>query len=249
MKILIFSGTTEGRTLSWQLAAAGAEVTVSVATEYGREIQGEIPGILTLRGRMQREEMVRVLRGMTLCVDATHPYAARVTQELQQACKDAGVEYLRLLRPESPLPVENTAVFTSAPEAVAYLARTEGPILLTTGTRELSIWAGIDPARLFPRILPSHAGLAACEALRIPHRNILALQGPFSTELNTALIRQYHIRYLVTKDGGTPGGFPEKAEAARITGTTLIVIRRPPETGFTYNEVLARCQNLIPKKL
>ena len=79
----------------------------------------------------------------------------------------------------------------------------------------------------------------------IPHRNIIAMQGPFSKELNAAMIRQYGVRYLVSKDGGGPGGFPEKAAAAKETGAQLIVLRRPADSGFGFEEVLNLCKTRI----
>ena len=87
-------------------------------------------------------------------------------------------------------------------------------------------------------MLPSHEGITACEAAGIPHRNIIAMQGPFSEELNAALLHQYRIAWLVTKDGGAAGGFPEKARAAERCGTKLIVLRRPEETGESMSEIL-----------
>ena len=67
------------------------------------------------------------------------------------------------------------------------------------------------------------------------------MQGPFSREMNAALIRQFEIRFVVTKDGGGPGGFPEKAAAAKETGAQLIVLRRPEESGLSFDEVLKDC--------
>ena len=87
--------------------------------------------------------------------------------------------------------------------------------------------------------------LAACESAGIPHRNIIAMQGPFTREVNEAILRMFSIRYLVTKESGEAGGFPEKAEAAEHTGVTLLVIRRPPEQGRSYDEVLALCLKLL----
>ena len=79
----------------------------------------------------------------------------------------------------------------------------------------------------------------------IPHRNIIAMQGPFSTELNIALIRQYAVRYIVSKDGGGPGGFPEKLQAAKETGAQLLVLRRPAESGLGFDEALNLCKSRI----
>lgn len=239
MKIVIFGGTTEGRELSKLLAEAGASVTVCVATEYGEEEQGRIFGVETRTGPLSASEKQELLRDAALCVDATHPYARHVTASVKAACAEAGAEYLRLLRP--PCDMEGSIAVDSAAEAAACLREHEGRVLLTTGARELPAYAGLDPERLFPRVLPCHESIAACEALGIPHRNIIAMQGPFSRELNTAMIRQYGIRRVVTKDGGGPGGFPEKLAAAKETGAQLIVLRRPDEDGMSFDDVLSLC--------
>ena len=243
MKIVIFGGTTEGRRLSKLLAEAGASVTVCVATEYGEEEQGSVPGVATRTGPLSAEEKQTLLCDAALCVDATHPYASHVTESVKAACARANVEYIRLLRPACD--TEDAVVFDSVKEAAEWLREREGRVLLTTGAKELSAYACLDPGRLIPRVLPSHEALNACEALGIPHRNIVAMQGPFTAELNAATIRQYGVRYVVTKDGGGPGGFPEKAQAARETGAQLIVLRRPADSGLPFCEVLNLCKTRI----
>lgn len=243
MKIIIFSGTTEGRLLSHLLAEKGADVTVCVATEYGCEEQGEAPGITVLTGRKTVEEMVELLGGSDLCVDATHPYAVEVTKSVRRACGEAGVPYRRLLRDQS---ADTDAIAVDSAEAAAkLLADREGNILLATGMKELPAFAGISPARLYPRVLPTGDSIAACERAGIPHRNIIAMQGPFSRELNEALIRQFNIAFLVTKDGGKAGGFQEKVQAAENTGVRMLLIRRPEETGETFEDVVRSCEEMM----
>ena len=239
MHIVIFGGTTEGRELSERLAAAGAQLTVCVLTDYGEESQGELPGVRTHVGALTAQEKHQLLSDAALCVDATHPYATHVSASVKAACERDSVPYLRLRRPASQ--TEGAVVVEDAAAAAAYLRERPGNILLTTGSRNLAAFRAIDPERLYPRVLPSHAGIEACEALGIPHRNILAMQGPFSREMNTAIIRQYAIRWLVTKDGGAAGGFPEKAEAAKETGAGLIVLRRPGEEGEDFARILDLC--------
>ena len=109
----------------------------------------------------------------------------------------------------------------------------------------LAALAGRGAPRLYPRVLPTVAGITACEGAGIPHRNIIAMQGPFTLELNLALMQQFHIRYLVTKDGGSAGGFAEKAQAAAQSGAALVVLRRPEECGETAEEILQRCRELL----
>ena len=229
MRAVVFSGTTEGRAFSKQLGALGADVLVSVATDLGAEEQGSAPGVTVRAGRLEPEEMTALLQGADLCIDATHPYAVEATKNI------------RLLRAPSPLP-EGALVFAGAAEAARELARTEGNVLLTTGAKELGAFSPIAPERCYPRVLPTQEGIAACEAAGVPHRNIIAMQGPFSRALNEALIQQFEIRWLVTKDGGAAGGFAEKVQAAQSTGAQLVVLRRPPEQGQTAQEILNLCK-------
>lgn len=244
MRAVVFSGTTEGRVFSKQLAGLGAEVIVSVATPLGAEEQGKMSGVTVRCGRQEPDAMAAMLKSADLCVDATHPYAVEATKNIRAACGQTGVEYHRLLRPASPLPA-GSAVLETAMQAAEFLGKTEGNILLATGAKELAAFAGIDPNRLFPRVLPTVEGIAACEKANIPHKNILAMQGPFSYELNVALMQQFHIQFMVTKDGGAAGGFNEKVRAAQACGAQLVVIRRPAEQGETAEEILRRCKEML----
>ena len=246
MKLIIFGGTTEGRELSEHMAAAGAQVTVCVATEYGGETQPAGDHLAVRIGPMTAEEKQTLLSDADLCVDATHPYASHITVSVREACEKAGTPYRRLLRRESE--ADDARAFDTAADAAAYLQDREGNVLLTTGAKELPAFASLDPARLYPRVLASHAALDACEAIGVPRKNIIAMQGPFSQALNEAILRQFEIRFLVTKDGGAPGGFPEKAAAAKTTGAELILLHRPEETGNTYEDILALCLNIQTKQ-
>ena len=126
MNILIFSGTADGRRLSRHLADQGADVTVCVATEYGSEEQGEYAGIRVLAGRLDAEGMKALLPGFALCIDATHPYALRVSENLRAACACAGVPYRRLLR--AACGAEDAVIVSDAAEAAEFLSRTEGSV-------------------------------------------------------------------------------------------------------------------------
>ena len=244
MKVLVFGGTTEGRLLARELSALGAQVTVSVATALGAEELRGVPPLTVCVGRKDTRQMREMLPGFAVCVDATHPYAAEASGNIRAACLAAGVPYRRLLRGASALPPDSVVV-PDAPAAARWLAGTQGNILLATGAKELAAFAGLDAERLYPRVLPTVAGITACEGAGIPHRNIIAMQGPFTLELNLALMQQFHIRYLVTKDGGSAGGFAEKAQAAAQSGAALVVLRRPEECGETAEEILQRCRELL----
>lgn len=236
MNILVFGGTTEGRLLAERLAALGYAVTVSVATELGAEELSGIPGLTVLVGRRDEAGIRRLVRGFALCIDATHPYAAEVTGHIRAACEQERVPLRRLLRAESP--VEDCVRVESCAQAAEYLARRPGNVLVATGAKELSAFAALDPRRVFARVLPTHMGIEACEKLGLPHRNILALQGPFTQKLNEAMLEQYQIRWMVTKDGGGAGGFAEKQAAARAAGAGLILVDRPLDNGVSMETIL-----------
>lgn len=237
MKILLFGGTTEGRVLAQKLLALGHAVTVSVATALGAEMLGDFPKDHILTGRLEQPAIARRLPDYALCIDATHPYAVEVTKNIQAACEATGTPLRRLLRQESATEATWVTV-ESTEQAAAFLQTTEGNILLTTGAKELPAFASLAPTRLYPRVLPTHAALDACEALGIPHKNILALQGPFTREMNKAMLTQYNVKWLVTKDGGKAGGFTDKADAAHEKHVPLVLIRRPQEDGQTMEEIL-----------
>ena len=244
MKILVFGGTTEGRILAGRLSALGHAVTVSVATEQGAQQLKGIP-CRVLTGEMEEEEIAGILPGYDLVVDATHPYAANVSANIRKACTRTGTAMERILRQASDM--DGCLIMADHSRAAAFLAGTTGNILLAIGTRGLLLYGQIDPERIYARVLPSQKALLECEKLNIRTSHILAMQGPFSTELNAAILRQFHIRYLVTKDGGSEGGFPQKREAALLTGAVLVVVRRPePEekgrNGISMEDFLARIQ-------
>ena len=163
---------------------------------------------------------------------------AQVSADYFTAAGDTGIDQAAALRKLADMASRMTDVDF-------LICSTQGNVLLTTGAKELAAFAALSPERLFPRVLPTREGIAACEAASIPHKNIIAMQGPFSYALNCALIKQFSIRYLVTKDGGAVGGFAEKAQAAQDTGAQLIVVRRPAENGQTAAQILARCKEVL----
>lgn len=234
-RILIFGGTTEGRALAQRLGEAGYDVIVSVATDLGAE---ELEGVkAAVRvGRLDEEQMTRLIPAFDLVIDATHPYAVEVTRCVREACRRCNVPLRRLLRAQSQ--TEGCIRVDSCAQACDYLASRLGNVLLTTGAKELLAFRALEPERVFARVLPTHPSLEACEALGLPHRNILALQGPFSEAMNIAMLEQYQIRWLVTKDGGRAGGFEEKLRAARRAGADVILVGRPPEEGLTMEAIL-----------
>ncbi len=233
-KIIIFSGTTEGRRLSEALIAAGIAHSVCVATEYGEELQPKDELVCIEEGRKTAGEMCSLFaEGTLLVADATHPFATEVTANIQEAAKRCGVRYIRVLREAGETP-ENAAgadYFGSAAECAEAAEKTEGRIFFTTGSKELAAMCEkiSDLSRVYVRVLPSVNAIEACLDAGIKQDHIIGMQGPFTKDMNLALIKQYGISCMVTKESGITGGFDEKISACREAGIKALVIKRPAE--------------------
>ena len=240
-KLLIFGGTFEGRTLCERLSAAGMPADVCTATAYGSERLTPLAHITVHSRRLDAGEMLHFIRkgGFVRVIDATHPYAREVTENIREACGIAEVEYIRLLREEKMYPTLRTVESVAA--AVEFLAGQEGRVLVTTGSRNLAAYCRLPDwsKRLFIRVLPSPEVMAHCYDLGFTGDHIIAMQGPFSQELNAALLRQFDCAWLVTKNTGIAGGMEEKIAAAQETGAKVLIVDRPmKEAGLSLVEVL-----------
>lgn len=238
-KICLFAGTTEGRQLAEALHRF-YDLTVCVATPYGETLLDGIGEITVHAGRMDAAEMERFFseNGFVRVIDATHPYAVTVTENIRAACEKTGLFLLRVLRETGG--AHDAVCVPSIPAARDYLLHTQGNILLTTGAKELSDYAGLDMTRVWARVLPLSSSLDACAQAGILSSHIIAMQGPFSMELNLTLLKQIGAKWMVTKVSGRSGGFAEKLDAARAADVTPILIGQPPQTeGVSLKEALS----------
>lgn len=199
--------------------------------------------IKVLRGRMDRYQMEEFIRnqGIHLVIDATHPHARLVSEEIQEACGRTGVRLERCLRAGGEQnKARDWVEVDSIQEAVSFLSSVSGVIFATTGSKELEVLCQIPDyqKRVYARVLPTSNVLKKCEKLGITGSHLIAMQGPFSTEMNTLFLRQTKAEWLLTKDSGRAGGFQEKVEAARENGTRVVVIRRPEEDGISLEEAM-----------
>ena len=236
-KVLLFGGTGEGRALAEWMAAGGSSYTVCVATEYGDIPPPAGAGRPMWAGWTAGKWEALMRAGDTPGGGRHHPYAVEVTEHIRAAAEAAGLPVLRLVRQSDGGELCRRAKDMAG--AADMLEQMPGHVLLTTGSKELHHFARPGLAeRCYTRVLPMADSLERCLTLGFPPKNIICMQGPFSRELNVALLRQYHIQTLVTKDTGGYGGFREKAEAAREAGCALLVVERPSrETGLTLEEI------------
>jgi precorrin-6x reductase len=196
------------------------------------------PNLTIHEGRLDEHGMMVLLEEEQprLVLDATHPHAQEVTRVICAACHKTGLPYVRVLRKAaSDLPMmigeENRIWVDTAQEAAQILKTDQEKVLLTTGSKELHIFTEDLKLRerIFARVLPTSKVIAMCEEQGLSGKQIIAMQGPFSTDMNVALLRATGAKWLVTKESGAAGGYQEKLDAAGICGVKTIIIGRPAE--------------------
>ena len=265
MKVVIFGGTTEGRQLAGYLIQLNKQqkmqniqVHVCVASEYGAQVLPEDDALKVHVGRLDQADMQEFLQAVQadICVDATHPYAVLVTQNIYQACKVVGVPYVRVRRDmqeeqenaDPDMQMSGTHIgdadgkrYTDETSdsiyvgdiqaAVDYLKGVTGNILITTGSKELHLYTQIPDygSRCTARVLPTRSVVEACTELGFTGKHLICMQGPFDLEMNLATLRYADADFMVTKASGKNGGYDEKCEAALAAGVQLVVIGRPKE--------------------
>ncbi len=242
--ILLIGGTSETALLATALAGAGFDVLVSTATEIPLAV-GTDPKITRRVGALDRAGMLRLAtgRGVSVIVDASHPYATSVRANARRTAAQLKIPYFGWVRPPV-LDRDADVIFCEnhqlAAEAACSFRR---PVLLTIGSGNVAPYvaaakqAGV---RLIVRVLAHRDSLEACRRAGVQESDIISGRGPFSVEENLAVLRRFNIGAIVTKDSGAAGGVPAKIEAARLHGCRVVVVQRPEESGDpTFSEVSA----------
>ncbi len=267
--IAVFSGTSEGRELSEKLSLSGYYVDVFVATDYGEKVINKNDFLHVNSGRLQERDIVNYLMEVKPAVvfDATHPHAKIITENIKNACEKTNSKYIRVSRElydvksfddlmaaniDYDFCKNNITVVKSIEEAKALLDKWTTTvdiknIMLTTGVKELSYFADVSyKDRLFARVLPGSESIAITEGLGFKSKNVIAMEGPFSVMMNKALIDQYNVSVLVTKNSGKRGGFIEKIKACYESNTEVIIIEpdNENECGISVDEAIKLAESI-----
>lgn len=239
--IWLLAGTTEGRQLAEWLAGKAATVYVSAATAYGASLLPQADNINIQGGRLDYEAMAAFAEQVhpDMIIDATHPYALVVTENIRKLCAAKHIVRYRIVRPAEE--EDAAVVVSSAAAAVQWLRQREGNVFLTTGSKDLAAFTLLPQyaERVTVRILPVQDSLRKALDLGYHPSRIIAMQGPFSEDLNRAMFLQCRATFVVTKDSGRIGGYEEKAAAAEKAGARLLVIGRKEETGQRTEDMIA----------
>ena len=241
--LLIFGGTTEGRELAETLSDKGQRVILSVATQYGKEMIPQQSQYLQIKvGRLDHIEMSRIItaNGIGIVIDATHPYAVEVSKHIKQACGTTMTEYLRLLRDTSGYDEDMTMADTIEESCTMV---EDGNVLATTGSKQIGEYTQLVDykQRLYARVLPTQESIDLCKKAGLDDDHIITSFGVLSVAENMEMMARYQIKTMITKDGGTKGGFGEKRLACKQGNIKCIVVKRPMvEDGFSMTEILEK---------
>lgn len=246
MKIFLTAGTEDGRKLAEFLTRHGHNITASVVSDYGKKILQQYDGIKISDKSLNADELTENLRGnFEILVDATHPYAVNVSQNAIDACRRAEIPYIRFEREEVEVDAENIFKVDSYESAAVKAAELGKNIFITTGSRNLKKFIdspALKDCNLTVRILPTAEVLKECESYGLTPKQIIAMQGPFTTELNVETFKHCRAEVIITKNSGKVGGADTKLAAAKILNLPVVMIERPkifyPNVAKTFDEVL-----------
>ncbi|CAD7050286.1 cobalt-precorrin-6A reductase [Pseudorhizobium endolithicum] len=244
--ILILGGTAEARHLAQRMAGdARYSTELSLAGRTRTPIAHPVP--VRVGGFGGAEGLARYLRDerIAMLIDATHPYAVRISGNAAEAARMAEVPLVALRRP--PWQLQAGDLWLDVPgiaEAVASLGSKPRRIFLTLGRQELVPFeAAPQHQYLIRSVDPVEPPLS------VPHAVYLTDRGPFEEASEADLLRKHDIEIIVAKNSGGPASYG-KIAAARSLGITVVLIRRPllPEVVAvdTVEGVLDHLAHMLP---
>jgi precorrin-6A/cobalt-precorrin-6A reductase len=221
-RVLILGGTAEARALATSLHDAGVDIVSSLA---GRVARPRLPaGAVRLGGFGGPDALAAWLRehGIAAVVDATHPFAQRISASAAHAAARTGTPLLRLERPGwTPGAADRWRWVDDLDRAARAVAGSGARrVFITSGRQGLEAFAALDAWCLIRCVDPP--------AVRLPRaREIILGRGPYTLDGERDLLRSHAIDLLVTKDSGGAHTAP-KLRAAREAGIEVVIVRRPP---------------------
>lgn len=225
-RLLILGGTGEGAELARAACLRygdGLEVISSLAGRVERP--GPLPGRVRIGGFGGVAGLAEFLRraAVDAVIDATHPFAARISANADAACAAAGVPRLVLARPPWVRQEHDRWVeVDDMEEAAQVLPQIGRRALLTVGGNELAAFARACGVWFLVRLVEPPAG-----PLPLGRYDVTVGKGPFTVDDERRLLAERWIDVVVTKASGGEATIA-KITAARETGLPVLMVRRPP---------------------
>jgi precorrin-6A/cobalt-precorrin-6A reductase len=240
LKVLLLGGTSEAAQLAERLSAMpGVSATLSLAGRTANPRASALPvrvggfgGAAGLADYLKRE-------GIALVIDATHPFAANISNNAVAACEATGVSLIALDRPAwQKTAGDDWEEFDTVEAAVAALPKAPQRLFSGLGRSSLAALCAAPQHHYVIRVVDEIA-----PPPELPHATIIAARGPFRTEDDTALFQGHAIQCVLAKNAGGDAAYA-KIAAARKLGLKVYMICRPAvsvrPTVTTVEEVMER---------
>ncbi len=238
------AGTSDARKIIESISSRDSvNILATATTPHGADLARSSGADKVLVGRFGFEELVGLIKEneVELLVDATHPFASDATRNAIRAVEELGVDYIRFERPPTEIPdsslVYKCSSFEVAVQQVIQILtqneenqteNNQGRVFHLAGVNTLHyLTTNISPEIIVARVLPSVYSVKKCLELGLPHKNILAMEGTFSTNFNAILMDEYHVGVVLTKESGHSGGTSSKIQAAVNLDIPVVVVMRP----------------------
>jgi precorrin-6A/cobalt-precorrin-6A reductase len=253
--IIVMAGTKDAARIINKLNKTGNfKILATTTTEYGADIAKSAGAHKVLSCKLEENELIELIKKkkIEVLIDATHPFAINATKNAINASKSADINYIRFERPQMELPESNLIykAFSFKEAALKVNELTKGRVMHLAGVSTLKpVIEKVDSNRLFARVLPSLDSIQKCLDLGLKQGNIIAMQGTFSKDFNKALMREYNISLIITKESGDTGGTPSKLDAAVELGITIVLVTRPEVLELKDNDIFVDidklCYNML----
>lgn len=230
--VWVFAGTHDGNALANVLVEEDHDVVVSVATDYGVEVAkaslDERIGVINAAVGSERRQ--QWLAGAKAVVDASHPFAQRISLDLMKSCRALNIPYFRYERPSRFPKLKKGELVADFESALLRAADLGKRIFLATGAKQLALLQDCPragDADWFVRFAPDAASLEIALNSGISRNRLCFMQGPFSTDFNETQWEDWQIDCVITRESGEGSGMVEKIEAAERLSIPVLVIQRP----------------------
>lgn len=253
MKIFLLGGTKDSTNIITHIKENyDSYILTTTTTEYGARLADESGSDDTIARPLLKDEILEIIvnENFDVLIDATHPFAAHITQTSASIARELDLPYIRFERPTTDLSNTDTShihYVDSFEEAGKLIERNfhEGNVLHFAGANtmgEILKYVSVD--RFYPRILKVESSIEKCNSLGVDPDHIIPMKGAASLEENLELIEKYDASVMITKESGEIGGVIEKIQAANEKDVAVVMIQRPKIDELDKNDMVSDLDEL-----
>ena len=253
MRILLLGGTKDSTNIIEHVKNNyDAYILTTTTTEYGAKLAKESGSDEVIARPLPKDELTGIIKkeNIDLLIDATHPFAAHITQTSVSIANELKMPFIRFERPITNLENIDTShihYVNSFDEAGKLIENEfiEGNVLHFAGANTMEeILKHVSVDRFYPRILKVESSIEKCEMLGVDPSHIIPMNGAASLDENLELIERYDASVMITKESGEIGGVVEKIQAANEKDIAVIMIQRPEIDDLNKNDIVSNLNEL-----